>query len=206
MGIHQAETLLRLLNDSRIAAIAVFILINLIFIKTWEAFFYKKLIRWGCLKNADSAIYFSIIVINSFCLVLFLVADLFLDIPKAWYVCAFFLIFGGGLGLAPFTFASCPKKENKVSCKSKMKCDAERLDHSRGGFHCSILGDTVGANWVWEKSPYKEKILNPPKCDARVVCRKGFLGKKYFFSCWIMKEFEVERNINSLIEKMNIRG
>jgi hypothetical protein len=53
-----------------------------------------------------------------------------------------------------------------------MKCDAKKLNAPGSGFTCSILGDTVGADWLWEQSPQREKINNSPECDANVIRKK----------------------------------
>lgn len=84
-----------------------------------------------------------------------------------------------------------------------MKCDAKRLDNLEGGFTCSVLGDTVGANWLWERSPYKEKIGQSPECDACIVDKKGLFGSKAQFSCWVMGNFQVKSNLEQL--KVKIR-
>jgi len=83
-----------------------------------------------------------------------------------------------------------------------MQCDAKKLDGHDGGFSCSVLGDTVGANWLWDKSPYKEKIQCPPVCDANLAYKRGLFGKKTVFSCWVMGSFKVIANAEQLEAKV----
>jgi hypothetical protein len=84
-----------------------------------------------------------------------------------------------------------------------MKCNARKLYTPEGGFNCSILGSTNGADWLWEQSPYKEKILNSPECDAKFVRKKGVWGKElYIFSCWVMGEFKVDNKPEELEDKV----
>ena len=83
-----------------------------------------------------------------------------------------------------------------------MKCDAKKLNHPEGGFTCSILGDTLGADWLWQESPYKEKILNPPDCDAIFTRKKGIFGETCVFSCWIMGKFKVKDKAKELENKV----
>lgn len=83
-----------------------------------------------------------------------------------------------------------------------MKCDAKKLNSPEGGFTCSILGDTVGADWLWDKSPYKEKIKESPECDANFIRKKGLFGEKCIFSCWIMGNFKVSSNAIDLETKI----
>ena len=86
--------------------------------------------------------------------------------------------------------------------KEGTKCDAKRINNSLGGFTCSILGETIGANWLWEKSPYKEKIQESPECNARITKKQGIFGEKYIFSCWVMGKFRVKHKIEELESKV----
>ena len=86
-----------------------------------------------------------------------------------------------------------------------MNCDAQKLNHPDGGFTCSILGDTTGANWVWEQSPYKEEILNPHVCDAEFIRKKGLFGEKCIFNCWIMGKFQVKDKAGDLENKVKAK-
>jgi len=92
-------------------------------------------------------------------------------------------------------------KSKKVN-NNRMKCDAQKIDHPGGGFSCSILGETLGANWLWEDAPYKEQIQNPPPCDACLKQKTTLFGKKQFFSCWVMGEFKVLKNQEALSSKI----
>jgi len=101
------------------------------------------------------------------------------------------------------------KRKNKFLKKTKdinkQKCDARKIDHPEGGFTCSILGDTIGANWLWEISPYKEEFIDSPECTATFSRKKGLFGEKCFFSCWVMGEFRVKNNLKELEQKVKIK-
>ena len=121
--------------------------------------------------------------------------------PRIWLV--YFLL----LVLPVFWFLrpSLILEENnfsKINKKEGTKCDAKRINNSLGGFSCSILGETIGANWLWEKNPYKEKIQESPECDACITKKQGIFGEKCIFSCWVMGKFRVKHKIKELESKV----
>ena len=94
------------------------------------------------------------------------------------------------------------RRENMFPDKSKnlnnQNCDAKKLNRPEGGFTCSILGENIGANWLWEESPYKEEIVDSPKCNANFIRERSIFWEKCFFSCWVMGKFRVHKNNKDL--------
>ena len=80
--------------------------------------------------------------------------------------------------------------------------DAKKLDIPEQGFNCSILGDTIGMDIFYDKSPQKDRLKECPECDASISTKKGLFRKKHIFECWIMGKFKVSNNVEDLEKKL----
>lgn len=93
------------LSKQHHVAIISFIIIIIFSVKFYEIFFMKfvrsKIKDFG---DENKNIPFDIFLTGIFLLVVGLILDIFVEYPFTWYLCTFFLILGGLLGILPFSF------------------------------------------------------------------------------------------------------
>lgn len=86
-------------------AIISFVIIIIFSVKFYETFLMKfvrtKIKDFG---DENKNIPFDIFLTGSLLLMVGLILDIFVEYPFTWYLCTFFLILGGLLGMLPFNF------------------------------------------------------------------------------------------------------